>query len=113
MLSGFGEEHGLGLGDTCGAVASLSFSEAGWKEYDVNDWARSGGKDGRETEAGAMLGEFRVRCGNVFDVGDVCGERRRAKVEMGVHESGTATAICSEVRLGKVSFSSSLSRIVV
>ena len=60
----------------------------GWNEKLAKDSARSGGSVGRATGVGASAETLRERCWpNVGDVGDVCGERRRAKEEMGVQEA--------------------------
>lgn len=67
------------------------------KVNDENDSASIGGRVGSITGEGTSADVLRARgCAKVGEVGETCGERRRANDEIGVHEAGATFRCASE-----------------
>lgn len=97
---------GLTHGDRVAARYALFGGETGGKVNDEKDSARRGGSVGRHTGTGASMPTpiVRAREANEGDVGEPCGERRRAKEEIGQDAAGGTMLSCSERRLGGRAF---------
>lgn len=69
--------------------------DAADREYEARDSASSGGSVGIVTGEGSSAEVLRVRwCEKDGEVGELCGERRRAKDEIGVQDAAAMFSCC-------------------